>query len=352
MSKIFQLLNSLLDDCFLTGNECTYRDKAIPNVFSEIGAKIDDFGNLWVEKKSDQINGKNVLIEAHLDQIGLCVKDITDSGFLAVCPCGGFDVNLIPGTEFIVHGNQKHKGIAGSVPPHLLKNKDAAKKLSFDDVYLDCGFSSKKEAERFVSIGSPVTFAAPCTRLFDNRICCPSLDNKAAVVALLLTIERVKPKNNLTFIFSVGEESTSRGVKNADLMSKFDFGIVVDAGFARSKGIDSDQTIQMDSGPSVSIADTLSRDAALWVIEVAKQKSLQLQTIVEPGGTGTSTTAMQLRAGGIPCALISIPLRNMHTQSEIVSERDIELTADLLCALLECDDYSFGEVDLRDDGKL
>lgn len=344
MSKIFQLLESLQNSIFVTGNECTYSGRTKTDIFSKFGAEIDDFGNLWIIKKSNNKNAKNILIEAHLDQIGLCVKEITDQGFLAVSPCGGFDVNLIPGTEFTIHSERKYKAIAGSVPPHLLKKDETDKKLSFEDVYLDCGFATKKEAEKHIKIGSPVTFAAPCKILSNNCICSPSLDNKAAVISLLLASEKANCENNLYFLFSVGEESTSRGVKCAEFPVKFDLGIVVDAGFARAKGLDSDQCIFMNKGPSVSIADTLSRKASLWAIQVAQNSKLPIQIIVEPGGTGTSTTALQLRDGGIPSVLISIPLKNMHTQSEIVSECDIHSTVDLLVTLLAQKILPFGEV--------
>ena len=112
---------------------------------------------------------------------------------------------------------------------------------------------------------------------------------------------------------------------------------MVDAGFAQTKGLDSDRCIRMHYGPSVSIADTLSLKLAKWVIRCAGQNEIALQTVVEPGGTGTSATALQMRLGGIPCALISIPLKYMHTPSEIVSIKDIDSTAKLLCTLLEQD---------------
>ncbi len=346
MSHFLKTLESLREHCYVTGNEITYSHKEIPAIFAKHHAEIDDFGNLSIIKKSKNPNAKNILIEAHLDEIGFCIKEITKNGFLAVSPCGGFDSNIIPGTEFFVHSKEKYKAIAGSIPPHLLKKEENGKKNSFDNIYLDCGFSSKEEAEKSVSLGDPITFASPVLKLLNGKFCCPSLDNKAAVIALLETCEKVQTNNHLHFLFTVGEESTSRGVKCANFNEKFDFALVVDAGFAKTKGLNEDQCILMDHGPSVSIADTLTRDVAFWISGVAKDKKMDLQIVVEPGGTGTSATALQLRNHGIPCALISIPIKNMHTASEIVSEKDIEKTVNLLCCLLEHTDIKFGEVNI------
>lgn len=346
MKSIFELLTHLTEIELLSGRESTSYEKKIPEIFSEYGATSDQFGNLWIKKESNCPNAKNILVEAHLDAIGLCIKEICDGGFLSVCALGGFDASILPGTEFLVHSRKLYKAIATSVPPHLLKKTENDKKLSLEDIYLDCGFSSKEEAEKHVEIGSSVSFASPCKRLLGDCITAPSLDNKAAVAALLLASEKVISPHNLSFMFSMGEETTSRGVKSAGFDKKPDLALVVDAGFGFAKGLDEDKCIKMNAGPSISIADTLSAKVPQWVIEVAKKENVPLQIVVEPGGTGTSATALQMRENGIPCGLISIPLKYMHTPSETVTEGDVKKTCELLCALLSQDEIPFGEVNL------
>ncbi len=344
MSKIFEILDMLSRINFLSGAESTSVDHKVPELFRKYGATVDPMGNLWIEKKSEKEDAKTILVEAHLDAIGLCVKEITDGGFISVSACGGFDVSLLPGTEFHVHSDGIYKAIASSIPPHLLKKTENKEKLTLDSIFLDCGFQTKKEAEVHVKIGAPISFAAPCKKLLNDRLCAPSLDNKAAVIALLLTVEKVKSDHNILFMFSMGEETTSRGVKSANFPAKIDLALVVDAGFAFTKGLDADKCILMEHGPAISIADTLTRDVSTWVINTARNENKSLQVVVEPGGTGTSATALQLRNGGIPCGVISIPLKYMHTPSEIVSEKDVEQTAELLCSLLEQKVIPFGEV--------
>ena len=110
--------------------------------------------------------------------------------------------------------------------------------------------------------------------------------------------------------------------------------MILDAGFARAPGLDATHCIEMGKGPSISYTDTLSRKASNWVKKCAQDQSIRLQVIAEPGGTGTSATAFQLENGGVPCAVISIPIHNMHTPSEIVLESDIADTANLIKILL------------------
>ena len=346
MKNIFELLTRLSEIDLLSGRESPSYKKKIPEIFSDYGATSDQFGNLWIKKESGRANAKNILVEAHLDAIGLCVKEICDGGFLSVCALGGFDASILPGTVFTVHSGMDYKAIATSVPPHLLKKSENDIKISLDDIYLDCGFASKEEANKHVEIGSSVSFASRCKRLLGDCITAPSLDNKAAVAALLLTAENVVSPHNISFMFSMGEETTSRGVKSTVFEKTPDLALVVDAGFGYAKGLDEDKCIKMNAGPSVSIADTLSGKVPGWVIDVAKQENVPLQIVVEPGGTGTSATALQMRENGIPCGLISIPLKYMHTPSEMVTEGDITKTCDLLCALLSQDEIPFGEVNL------
>lgn len=346
MGRIFEILERLSEIDLLSGREATSYEKKIPDLFREFGADSDDIGNLWIKKESNDPNAKNILIEAHLDTIGLCVKEITDGGFISVCSCGGFDAGILPSTEFLIHSDKTYKAVATSVPPHLLNKTENKEKLTLEDVYLDCGFSSKKEAQQSIKLGSPISFAAPCKKLLRDCISAPALDNKAAVAALLLTCVNVHSSHNLFFMFSLGEETTSRGVKTAEFELKPDLALVVDAGFGFAKGLNEDKCINLHMGPSISIADTLSRNVSQWVIKTAEKENIPLQIVVEPGGTGTSATALQLREGGISCGLISIPLKYMHTPSEMVSEGDIEKTSQLLCTLLEQDEIPFGEVNL------
>jgi endoglucanase len=225
-----------------------------------------------------------------------------------------------------------------------LKKGEEEKKSDLDSVFIDCGFKSAEEAKKFISIGDTIAFADEAVPLLGTKIASPYLDNKASVLALIFAFESVLSENDVYFVLSVGEETGYRGAKFAAQEIKPDFAFVVDVGFAYSPELDPTKCIEMGKGPSVSFSDTLSRSLTKWVINVADNQKIPLQMICEPGGTGTNATALQLQNDGIPSCVISIPLKNMHTSSEIVDEEDIIKTAKLLSTLASQDKFPVQKV--------
>lgn len=330
MSKIFDLICELQKFPCVTGREGAF--DGVPF----FDAKSDAFGNLFLIKKSNRKGAAKILVEAHRDEIGLVVKDILEGGFVSAVTCGGFNKKILPGTEFMIFGKRKVSALAAALPPHL-KKKDGQSDDKKDDgtVLLDTGLCSKECTEKMISAGDLVHFSAAPNVMHGDAIVSRGLDNKASVAALLLAFHGVcDPKNDVCFLFSAGEESTSYGIKNFCRDYKPDLGIVVDVGFGYCAGLDRSACIMMGEGPSVSVSDTLSKSACDWVISVAEKEKIPLQIVAEPGGTGTSATALQTSCGGVPSVVLSIPLLNMHTSSEIVLERDIKATADLIVKLL------------------
>lgn len=339
--RIFNLLCDLSKSHGVSGKE-TDLLSFLPNVMT------DEIGNRYVYYEGRSENAKTLLVEAHMDEIGLCVSEILEGGFVSVIPCGGVDTDTLPGTKWLIDGKETIPAIASSVPPHLASLTNPSKKNGFDNVYLDTGFKTKAETEAFLSVGDVAYYCDEPKKMLGSRICGRGLDNKASVLALILALQKLEnPEHNVLFLFSVGEETSSRGVRFACKKWKPDFALVLDAGFAVCDGVDETRCIRMDEGPSVSMTDTLSVSFAEWVKKIATEHSVPLQIIAEPGGTGTSATAIQTECGGIPSAVISIPLWNMHTQSEIVSCADVEKTAELILAICKQTCFPGKEVILR-----
>ncbi len=342
MSKILDMITAFNSVQLVSGKENTA--ELIKYLPKELNAVTDEIGNIVFFKKSGKPGAKKILLDAHIDCIGLCVKEITKDGFISVASCGGFDAEILGSTKFCVFGKEKVFGIATSTPPHLLNKESDGKKSSLDSVYIDCGFASDEEAKKIVSVGDMVAFCDDPIPLLGSKIACPYWDNKASAIALILAFESILAENDVYFVLSVGEETSYRGAKFAASAIQPDFAFVVDVGFALSPELDPTKCILMGKGPSVSFSDTLSRSLTKWVIKVAEEKEIPLQVICEPGGTGTNATALQLQNKGIPSCVISIPLKNMHTSSEIVDKNDILKTAELLSALCSEKDFPCREV--------
>lgn len=342
MKKILDLINAMNSVCLVSGKENT--NDLLKLLPENICAKTDDIGNVIFSSRSGKPGAKRILVDAHIDTIGLCVKDITKDGFLAVTSCGGFDPGILGSTKFCIYGKEKVYGIATSTPPHLLKKSSSDAKITLNDIFIDCGFASDEEAKKTVSVGDVISFSENAVPLLGTKITSPYLDNKASVAALILAFESVVSENDVFFVLSVGEESGYRGAKFAAKTIQPDLALVVDVGFAYSPELDITKCIKIGKGPSVSFSDTLSRKLTKWVIDVANDKEIPLQVICEPGGTGTNATALQLQNSGIPSCVISIPLKNMHTNSEIVDVNDVKKTAELLSALVSENEIPCREV--------
>lgn len=324
---VFELISKLSDTAQISGVE-----EVFPPLVSPL--QTDSLGNAFCFIKGTSPNAKTVLFEAHRDEIGLCVAEILNGGFVKAVPCGGFDANVLPGHLFEIIGAERVFAIAASTPPHLSKLDKNNDKLKVQDLFFDTGYESSDELKKKISVGDPIIISAELAKMQDDKITGRSLDNKISVAALLMAAENLKaPVHNVVLLFSVGEETNSRGVRKICREIKPDFAVVLDAGFAYSEGMDQTRCITMGRGPSVSYTDTLSLSATKFLVKVAEENNIPLQKIAEPGGTGTSATAIQVEAGGIPVGVISIPVYNMHTAGEIACERDVALAAELICAV-------------------
>ncbi len=307
---------------------------------------VDAAGNCVLIRNAKKKGAPVVLLEAHLDEIGLCIKEILDGGFVSVEACGGFDASLLPGTEFILYGKKLCRAVVAQKPPHLLQESERKEKPKIGNIYLDTGFETKEETEKYLSVGDVAHYAAEPEKLAGGVIASRGLDNKASVYAVLEAAKKASADAcTLIVLLSAGEETTGLGVSAFCRKYRPDLAIVVDVGFGYSEGLDPTHCIRVNEGPSVSVTDTLSRRLSFWAIGKAKEKGLPCQTVCEPGGTGTDATPIQVMNGGIPSVVVSIPLKNMHTQSELVTTRDLEDTVRLLAALCQEPDFDFREVD-------
>lgn len=331
MSKIFDLICDLQNTPCVSGAESIFSDH-LPECFKT--AKKDRFGNLFYIKKSTKRDAPKILVEAHRDEIGLCVNSILSGGFVSAVPCGGFDLSSLSGEDFIIFGKERIRAVAAALPPHLAKKDE--KDVQKGEILLDTGLLSFKETSALISIGDLVHFSATPKYLSNHLIISRGLDNKASVAALHSACEEsIDTDAEICFLYSSGEETSSYGVKTFCREYKPDLAIVVDVGFGYNDGLDKSSCIVMGSGPSISFSDTLSVPMSKWAVSVAKSNGIPYQIICEAGGTGTSATAIQTSCGGVPSVVLSIPLLNMHTAAEIVDERDIFSTVQLICLLIE-----------------
>ncbi len=272
---------------------------------------------------------KTLLLEAHIDEIAFIVTAVTDEGFLYVQKVGGADARILPAQRVTVFGNNRYSGTFCSVPPHLSKGEKKPKPV--DELCIDCGLG--KKAVSCVPVGSLVFFDNSAEMLKCGRIVGKSLDNRAGVAALLTAAKYIaenKPQCNVVIALTKSEELGYRGAITAAFSLKPDFAVVVDTTFGDLPSISPTLTGNLGKGPLIGRSPVLSRTLTDALIDTACDTGADFQYEIMGGKTGTNADAVSISGEGIPTALISIPIRNMHTPCEIADIGDIEVCAKII----------------------
>lgn len=279
-----------------------------------------------------------VLIVGHSDEIGLMVNHIDEKGFIYVVSIGGIDPQVVPGKRLVIHTKKGPvRGITGATAIHL-RDRDADQKPpKLHELFLDIGAGSKKEAEKKVQIGDPITFIDDFELMNENVAISRALDNRigtwvAAETLRLIRQDKRKLKCAVYAASCVQEEIGLRGSHMTTMQVKPDIGLVVDVGHATdSPAIDPRKHgyAKLGGGPIISIGGPTLPEVNAEIEKLAKAKKIPLQRNATPGPSGTDTDMVFKVSGGVACALLSLPIRYMHTTVEMADLRDLERIAKL-----------------------
>ncbi len=298
-----------------------------------MNAEIDTLGNVVGTMGDGCIH---ILLDAHIDEIGLVVRHIDDKGFLLVDKVGGPDLRVLTGAEVIVHGKEDLFGVISSVPPHLQKGDNKNDNIDLKTMAVDIGFS-KEKARELVEIGDRITLKTQQFELLGDKIVSPALDDRCCMAVILRALELTKGKLNnikVSVLFSAQEETNGSGAKTGSFSLMPDYAIALDVGFGDDPYTDKTQTVALGKGPSIGISPTLDREFTKELKGLCIEKNIPFQHDVMGGGTGTNADSINNTGRGIKTALISVPLRYMHTGCEVISVSDLENAAALLAEYL------------------
>lgn len=296
--------------------------------------KIDRLGN--VIGTTDNNNGVHILLDAHIDEVGLVVLGFDEKGFVLVDKVGSPDPRVLTGAEVIVCGKKNLFGVVCSTPPHLQKNSSGDDTIEITALAIDVGLS-KEKAQQLIEIGDRVAFKPFQCELLNNNIVSCSFDDRTGVAVILRALEMVKGKLNnvkVSVAFSVQEETGGSGAKTASFTTAPDYAIAIDVGFGDDPYTDKAETIPLGKGPSIGISPTLDKVFTKELISICKEKEIPYQHDVMGGRTGTNADSINISGVGVKTALLSVPLRYMHTGNEVININDIENTARLIAEYL------------------
>ena len=322
-------------------------DDDFNGVFDEV--YFDKFGGCHMIKKADESisSPKKIMLDAHLDQIGLVVTNILDGGFVNVESLGGFDMNVLIASEFYIYTYEKEnpfifspdrkiRAIAVSVPPHLKKRGDNLPRM--EELLLDTGYS-KEELEKIVKVGCPVSLKPEFMPLENELVASTAFDDKVCGAVFMLAVKSLEkaPDVDVHVVMSVGEETSGLGGKTAAFAINPDFAVVFDVGFSHDPGVDATGSVEIGKGTGVSYSASTSIPLTKKIIKLAKESDPQIpvQIIAEPSSTGTNASVIQITGEGVPCVGLSLPLKNMHAPNEICSLKDIDSSVNFVKKIIE-----------------
>ena len=298
----------------------------------------DSYGNAWATIKGSSDSAPTVMIEAHADEIGFMVKQIDDKGFLRVDRIGGSDWATARGRRLTLFGDKGEVlGIIGNTAIHIRDRKDGEKAPEVHELFVDIGATSKDEVEEMgIRVGHPGVYADSAMPFGKNGIVGRALDNRIGgfiISEVIRNLSENRPTATCQALNAVQEEIGGWGATMAAYSLKPDICLVLDVTHATdSPDIKHAQhgDVKLGSGPSLTHGTANHPMIVERLIELGKENEIPLQHEASSRFTGTDTDSIYHVRGGIPSALISLPLRYMHSIVEMADFGDVEKVIHLM----------------------
>ena len=319
----------------ITGYESYDADKLdslVSDIFDE--TYTDAVGNRFFVKKCGRENAPRILIDAHMDEIGMVVTEIKDDGFLKVTNIGGVDTRILQASDVIVYGKEKIFGVVGSTPPHLQKPEESQKLKDIGELLIDTGYS-KDAISELVRIGTPVGFAPKYLELANGKLAGKGFDDKACAACAVEGIRRASRDElagDVYLMLSSREETgfPVGGAAPGSFTADPDYALVIDVNLGRTPDTPKTETVIMGGGVSLTYCPVTDRRLTKMTADLADKNEIKWQISVSGRGTGTNTPAINLTLDGIPCVDVGLPLKSMHTSAEVLDMSDAESAAELI----------------------
>jgi len=285
-----------------------------------------------------------LMLAGHLDELGLILLHVNKDGFIYFDTIGGHDRSVISGRRVtIATANGPVKGVTGKRAVHLMDEHDRKKVPELHEIWIDIGAKSKKEALERVSIGDSVTYDHEFELIHGSIGAARAFDNKVGAYVVGETLIRLskaakRPAAKVVAVGTSQEEIGTRGAIGSGYSVDPQVALVVDVGHATDHP-DCDnrkygETV-LSGGPIICRGPNMNPKVSDALIATAKKLKIPYQLDADPRPTGTDARAIQMARGGVACGLVSIPLRYMHTPSEVVDLQDVERCVQLFVAFAQ-----------------
>ncbi len=335
-------LEKLANACGVTGREADVRElmvKLMKPYVDEIA--VDKLENVIAVKKGKPHSPK-VMLAAHMDEVGLMVKTITKDGFLQFAKMGGIDDRILLAQKVVVHAQDGPlQGIIGAKPPHIQKETERKKIVTYDQLFVDIGAENLKDAKKMgVNIGDPISFDVQYAKLSKDIVTGKAFDDRVGCAIMIETLKQLGNTDcTVCAVGTVQEEVGLRGAATATFGIDPDIGIALDVTVAGDvPGVkDFETSMKMGKGPVITVADAglITHPRVLrTLMEAAEENKIEFQ--LETGLPGATDAArISLSRQGVPSGTVSVATRYIHSPAGMLSLKDAKNSAKLTAAAIQ-----------------
>ena len=323
------LLEKLVSTPGVSGNEDKVRDLIKEEIEKYVDdVSVDKLGNLIAHKKGEP---PKVMLAAHMDEVGLMVKGIGGRGRLLISTIGGVDPVMLLGER--VHIETKKGIIHGVITTRDVNDGEIVSRIpKTEELFVDTGLSKKQLEAIGVEVGDFLALERDLYFLGSNKIICgKAFDDRIGCYILIELAKRLKKaKNEMFYVFTIQEEIGLVGAITSTYKVQPDWAIAVDTTETTDATGDVIKTI--GGGPCITIKDLETignKTINKWLIDIAKKKKIPIQKDVTDIGM-TDAATISITRGGVPCTVVCVPIRNLHTATSVAHKDDIENTINLL----------------------
>ncbi len=318
----------------VSGREDNIRNYILGEVKNFAECRVDKNGNLICFKKGAKPSSRKIMIDAHMDEVGIIASAFTDDGFVKFHSVGGISSAVMLGRRVIFENGAA--GVVGVKPVHLASAEEKKKYPEEDSLYVDIGADSKEAAQKLISLGDTAVFEGDFYEMGENTIMSRAIDDRAGV-AVLIKLLKEDAEYDFYATFTVQEEVGCRGAKTAAYSLDPDGAVVLEATTAADlHSVEDDKKVCiLGDGPAVSFMDRSTLyDRRLY--DAAMKCGVKCQPKAAVAG-GNNSGAVHLTRGGVPTIAISAPCRYIHSPSCVADVSDIEgmhtLAKEMLCRM-------------------
>lgn len=342
MSTSLTLLQTLSDAFGPSGFEDEVRQTLRARVAPLVDeVRVDALGNLIAVRHGRHAH--TLMLDAHLDEIGLMVSHIEPDGFLRLAPLGGWDARILPAQTLTLLGRDggKRRGVVGSLPPHMLDEQARAKTTQLEDLFVDVGATNAAEAaEMGFCVGDPAVPEASFAQLNAHTITGKAFDDRAGCALAVRALEALAetPPWTVAAAFVVREEVGLRGARTAAHQIQPRVALALEGTIAADvPGVPgARQPTRLGRGPAISVADRsfiVPREMVVFLEELARAQGVPFQHKTPLYG-GTDAGAIHESRDGVVCGVLSVPCRYIHAPLALMRLADFEHAAKLVAAFV------------------